>query len=381
MGIFGSEMNILEHPEKTLRPGEIFAPILRLGNPDSPHIDKRLLSVLPLEAHLDPKLLADIRDERKKEFELIPGTRFAIKKQLLSDLLPNSGKKQSALAQGSYGAILPGRDTRFNKDVVFKVFIPFKNTIGKVRARINLQRSDEASQIKGLDRFYKEARLMANLTHPHIAKIHDLTGFIIGNYFFPAIVMDRYDKSLLANKGKRVEDMKFVHLSQSQLTVLARQIGSALDHIHKHSIIHCDIKPENIFMKGEEQFFLGDFGIAVGDYRPQGGTFEQTGGGLITEAPEQMFYKMRSMIGPATDQHQLAVTLYLLMGGSPLAYLYPGRKQASEDHIRPEQVLNPQNIPPRVYSILNKGMSWEPTNRYPSCGEFAEAFIETLGKD
>ena len=380
MSSFGSEINVLAHPEKALQKGEIFAPILRLRNSGSPHIDKKLLSVLPLEAHLDPKLLANIKNKGNQEFELIPGSRFIIEKQLLSDLLPNSGKKQSTQAQGSYGVILPGRDIRFNRDVVFKIFIPFKNTIGKVRARINLQKSNEASQIKGLDRFYKEARLMANLTHPHIAKIHDLTGFIIDNYFFPAIVMDRYDKSLLANKGKRIEDMEFVHLSPFQLTTLARQIGSVLDYIHKHSVIHCDIKPENIFMKGEGQFFLGDFGIAMGDYRPQSDEQEQTGGGLITEAPEQKFHHMRAMIGPASDQHQLAVTLYLLMGGSPLAYLYPGREQASEDHIRPEQILNPRNIPPHVYSILNKGMNWEPTDRYSSCGEFAEAFIDALGK-
>jgi serine/threonine protein kinase len=75
-----------------------------------------------------------------------------------------------------------------------------------------------------------------------------------------------------------------------------------LKHIHDHSVVHMDIKPENIFLKGSGIFKVGDFGLAV--RLPVAGGWEEGDGRYV--APELL---RRSVPTPAADVYSLGATI------------------------------------------------------------------------
>ena len=104
-----------------------------------------------------------------------------------------------------------------------------------------------------VERFKREARNAAGLSHPHIVRIYD-RGQAEGTYY---IAMEYLDgptlKELLVRKGPTppLTAIKF-----------AREILSALAEAHRHEIVHRDIKPHNVIVSPDWQVKVTDFGIA-----------------------------------------------------------------------------------------------------------------------
>src|SRR5258708_23045120 len=108
-----------------------------------------------------------------------------------------------------------------------------------------------AGDSKALDRFTREARLVARLEHPHILPVYDYDA----RNDPPYIVM-RYLPT-----GTLKDILEREYLPFDEVSYLLGQIASALDYAHRQGVIHRDIKPSNIMVDADGNAFLTDFGI------------------------------------------------------------------------------------------------------------------------
>jgi serine/threonine-protein kinase len=151
-------------------------------------------------------------------------------------------------------------------------------------------------------RFLREARVAAKLSHPGIVPVFD-AGEIDGE---PFIVME-YVEGVGADEAG---------LDARGAADIVRQAAEAVEHAHRHGVIHRDLKPQNIIV-GRGRAWVTDFGLAKslsGD-----SSLSMTGDIMGTPsymAPEQARGEIRA-IGPHTDVFGLGALLYRLVAGRP----------------------------------------------------------------
>jgi serine/threonine-protein kinase len=219
-----------------------------------------------------------------------------------------------------------------------------------------------------LERFEREAEILATLRHPHIVDVIDRNKLADGN---PYIVMELLEgedlATFIARSGALAVPVALRILSQ---------IGEALDAAHRVGITHRDLKPSNIYLckHGQVLNFVKvlDFGIAkmaVPDRAPMTAPADLMGTpGYM--APEQARGE-NNRIGPATDQFALAATLYEMLTGQG-AFFRPG----DSIYAILERVVfaKPEPLPyPQINLAVQKALSKAPEDRYPSLNAFLAA--------
>ncbi|OGT56188.1 MAG: hypothetical protein A3E01_04820 [Gammaproteobacteria bacterium RIFCSPHIGHO2_12_FULL_63_22] len=152
------------------------------------------------------------------------------------------------------------------------------------------------------ERFLREARIAANLHHPHIVAIHDF-GVHDGSLF---IAME-YEPggSVLPPHGECLEPKAALRI--------VRDIASALDYAHGRGVVHRDIKPENILRRADGSAMLSDFGIARMMHGESVLTVEGTSVGTPHYmSPEQL---RGEKVDGRSDIYSLGVVLWQLLTG------------------------------------------------------------------
>jgi len=140
----------------------------------------------------------------------------------------------SELGTGGMGAVYLGRDVRHGRTIAVKVISP------------------EAVSGIGVAQFLREIATVAQLQHPHILPLFD-SGEAAGHPFY--VMPYIRDGSLRARLDR------LTRLPASEAVTLTRGVAAALSHAHRHRILHCDVKPENILLD-EGHPYVMDFGIA-----------------------------------------------------------------------------------------------------------------------
>jgi len=141
---------------------------------------------------------------------------------------------RALIGAGGMGEVYRARDTKLGRDVAIKV-LPSSFTADRDR----------------LARFEREARMLASLSHPHIAAIHGLEE----RDGIRALVLELIEGETLAARLVRGP------LPPAEALALGVQIAEALDHAHRHGVTHRDLKPSNIMLTKAGAKLL-DFGLA-----------------------------------------------------------------------------------------------------------------------
>lgn len=221
-----------------------------------------------------------------------------------------------------------------------------------------------------LERFNREARVIARLEHPHLIPVYDYDG----QNDPPYIVMRFMESGTL----KDVMD-KAGALPINEVIFIYRQVASALDYAHKRGIIHRDIKPSNIMIDQDGNAFLTDFGIArLMESSESTHGLTQTGYAVGTPgymSPEQ---GLGEGVNGRTDIYAMGVMLFQLLTGkmpynaeTPMAVIL----KHIQDPIPSVVALKPE-LNEEIDAIIKKAMAKKPEDRYETATELANDLTE-----
>ena len=214
--------------------------------------------------------------------------------------------------------------------------------------------------------FSDEARLVAQLQHPHIIRLMD---FGIGTS--PYLIMEYAAGGTLRGMYPRG-----VRVAPALVARYVEQIASALQYVHDLRFIHRDIKPDNILLRADGNVALSDFGIAAVMRTMHTHASRGFEGTLSCSAPEQISDKP----SPASDQYSLGVVVYELLSGQ-LPFQGPEGLALMYQHLsvqpRPLRELV-QDIPPDGEAIVMRALAKDPKDRFARISDFAASLSQTI---
>ena len=276
------------------------------------------------------------------------------------------------IGRGAMAVVYLAQDQRTGGNVALKVVAP-----------------ELAGDAAFRSRFLHESRMAASISHPHIIPIYDADEAAGNLYVAMGYVQGGDARSLLNRHGPLPVDWAW--------TIIAG-VASALDAAHAHGLIHGDVRPANMLLDTSDQangaaqpmadggqsaadgpghVYLSDFGmsrsspsseiIAAGQVEP-----------LDYAAPEQI---ERHELDGRADLYSLACAGFELLCGTPpfgqdqgltlmYAQLYAPAPSAADR--RPD-------LPSAVDAVLATALAKNPADRFPTCGQFAEALRAALG--
>jgi serine/threonine-protein kinase PpkA len=200
------------------------------------------------------------------------------------------------------------------------------------------------------ERFLREGKTLARLSHPHTVTIHD-----IGN------VGELYYMAMEYLPNGTLKERIAAGLTPEQGVTLIRQIASALGYAHDQGLVHRDVKPANILFRADGTAVLSDFGIAKSlDDRTQ---FTQAGFAVGTPSymsPEQA--RGQEIDGRA-DLYALGVVLYEILVGE-LPYRGTDALSTALAHLTEPLPELPVHHG-RYQEVLRKLLAKDPAERYP----------------
>lgn len=220
--------------------------------------------------------------------------------------------------------------------------------------------TDHVKNARHKARFIQEAKAISTVSHPNIVEVHDIglredgSPYLVMEFLFGEALGDllRREKVLTKTKG----------------LPLVRQIALGLGAAHAAKIIHRDVKPDNVFLVGEQGSPYGvklvDFGFAKLLGKPSHMTQSGVAIGTVEYmAPEQV---VSDLPDPRTDIYGLGVTMFRMFSGK---LPFEGKDEA--DILAKQLVEAPPRaaLDPEIDVVVAKAMKKDPANRYASMEE------------
>ncbi len=269
----------------------------------------------------------------------------------LAEALGDAYTIEGEIGRGGMGVVYRARDERLQRRVAIKVLPP-----------------ELAFQQDIRERFTREAQTAARLSHPHIVPIHSV-GEGQGLVYF---VMGYVDGESVAARIRRRG-----HLPLEEARRIMMETADALSAAHAMSVIHRDIKPDNILLEGTRgRVMVTDFGIAKALSSTSGATLTGIGVAIGTPAfmsPEQAAGE-RDIDG-RSDLYSLGVVAYQMLTGA-LPFSAPSvagilMKQITEQapDLRTKRPDTPEDLAQAVGRCLEK----DPENRWASADALRRA--------
>ena len=297
----------------------------------------------------------------------------------LQSALAGQFSLERELGRGGMGVVYLAREVQLDRPVAIKVLPPALAAQSAVR-----------------ERFLREARTAARLSHPNIVPVYR-AGEAGGFVFF---VMAYVDGQTLGNHVRRRGA-----LSPHEVAKVVRDVGWALAYAHARGVVHRDVKPENILLERETgRVLVTDFGIAAlidrggalmnqGAHPPDQGAHPhggapaaEHGAGPVTTvlgtahfmSPEQASGRR---VDGRSDLYSLGVVAWYALTGRPPfdgpteAVLAKHRSEAPPSLL----AANPA-VPPALAEAVRRAMAKSPDDRYPDAEAFAEAVALSVAR-
>lgn len=217
--------------------------------------------------------------------------------------------------------------------------------------------------------FLREARLICGLDHPNIVRGTDAfaangTGYLVMRY-----VSGRSLRDCLRDPGG-------FKPSATSIPALLAPLLDGLATLHGHELLHCDIKPDNIFLGVGFEPILIDLGSAR--WNAQGGAEDAATYSHYFSAIEQVS-EHHGPIGPWTDIYQLSAVLYRCLSGGKLPDARD-RAQAATDPYLPlaEIPAVVAAYPPRLVLAIDAGLQLHPRSRPNSVAQWRQLLADVL---
>jgi len=261
------------------------------------------------------------------------------------------------IARGGMADVYLAKDVDLEREVAFKVMLD----------------ALAATDSEFVERFRREAKIVAKLDHPSIVQIYTIGQTAVEQ---PYIAMQYIEGGSLQEKLKALADRRKLLTTEQALNII-RQITLALNAAHEAGIIHRDLKPANVLIRPDGTPVLVDLGIAT----IQGGAkLTQTGGVIGTPAymaPEQV--RGGGLDGRA-DLYALGIMLYEMLTGirpfeadSSIAVLH---KQVYEEPLPLSSFRS--DLTAQTLQLVTTAMQKEPANRYQSATEMVRAIDNAI---
>jgi tRNA A-37 threonylcarbamoyl transferase component Bud32 len=298
--------------------------------------------------------VASATDDGSISSRFVPGTDRALQ-AILATALGQQYEIVRPLGQGGMGAVYLARERALDRFVAIKVLRP-----------------DLADLENSRERFRREARVAAQLSHPNILPLHTF-GEVNGIWYF---VMG-YVRGATLGERLRIEG----RLPSEEAQRIVIELAGALEHAHAHGVIHRDIKPANVLLDEQTgRAMLADFGIS----KVHGAGDSLTGTGVIIGTPHYMSPE-QSLGAPNVDErsdiYSLGAVAYtMLTGREPFADSKPNEmvfRRLSEDP-PPVRALAP-SVDSDLSEIVMRCLARDPSQRWNSARDLREALVRLSG--
>src|SRR6266852_7043031 len=263
---------------------------------------------------------------------------------MLGDVIGGRYELEEVVGAGGMSSVYKAHDQLLERDVALKVLHPHFG-------------DDE----EYVERFRREARAAAQLSHPNIVTVID-RGDADGNQF---IVFEFIDGESLKELVQRTGA-----LPVRRAIELGAAVADALAFAHESGLVHRDVKPQNVLLNGDGEAKVTDFGIARSLDVKHGVT--QTGAVVGTSeyiAPEQA---QGQHVDERTDVYSLGILLYELLTGE-LPFSGDNFVAVAMLHINetPPRVSEKRpDIPPRLDAAVAKALEKHPEQRFATMADF-----------
>ncbi len=268
----------------------------------------------------------------------------------------NGYRITSYIARGGMGVVYKGEQESLSRPVAIKLLYPHLS-------------SDESFR----ERFSREARAAAQLTHPNIVRVIDFGRHNDSHY----MVLDYIEGESLREYLSRLHQDGLV-LRTDRLVKILREVAMALGYAHDQGFVHRDVKPGNILLTRDGRALLTDFGVVKSTHLSQ-----LTNAGAVIGTPEYVAPEQSldaAAIGPAADQYSLGIVAYEMLTGrvpfqgqTPTAML---RMHMSEPP--PPPTLFAGWLPPAAEAVVLQALAKQPQDRHPSVTAFVDRLEEAL---
>jgi serine/threonine protein kinase len=251
------------------------------------------------------------------------------------------------IGSGGFGVVYRAFQPAINREVAIKVILP-------TRARSE----------HFVKRFDAEAQLVAKLEHPFIVPLYeywhdDERAYLVMRWLHGGSLRTPLDQG---------------PLDSASIAKIIHQIGDALTLAHKNGVVHRDLKPGNILLDGEGNYYLTDFGIAKD---LTGEIYESTGTGITGSpayiSPEQ---GLSENITHLADIYSFGVLLYEMLTGE---HPFPDVGTTAQilhhisDPLPPLSDKRP-DLPQELNEVIQTATEKRPGARYQNISDFSKAY-------
>ena len=264
------------------------------------------------------------------------------------------------LGAGGMGEVYLAEDLRLHRHVALKILPP-----------------ERSAHVKSLERFQREARLVAALNHPNIVTIHSVEEHEGLHFLTMELVQGSTLAELIPPQGMPLR----------RILEIGIPLADALAAAHEQGIVHRDLKPANVMVSHEGRVKVLDFGIGIAQPCSDGGTTivdgratreeALTGTGLILGTPAYMSPEqvLGRPMDPRTDLFSLGAVLFQMATGRH-PFLGNGSSETVAAILRdtPPRTssLNPQ-VSPELDELIGRCLEKEPSRRVQSAHEISES--------